>query len=186
MVQDEESESGAIYTPASPEKLQPGLSHQVGRAAGEGGRRVERGREKKNKNNKVEETELRSRRGSPSGDFLGIALDSGSVYSAGLVKTIYRCEDLKQSANAKARKRGGGVRGAWGCPAGRRATQLNDIYPHKQKSGPGLCVAQELRTAQGRTSRCFLLSHSPGVTLPVTRLPVSHSTPIQQGGVKAG
>lgn len=68
--------------------------------------RRKRGGEKKNKNNKVEETELRSRRGSSSGDFLGIALDSGFVYSAGLVKTIYRCEDFEKSANAKARKRG--------------------------------------------------------------------------------
>lgn len=49
-----------------------------------------------------------------------------------------------------------------------------------------VCVWPGVQAAQGRTSRCFLLSHSPDVTLQVTRFPVSHFTQIQQGRSKAG
>lgn len=100
-----------------------------------------RGRRKRGGRKKIKTTRWKRRssgpaEGSSSCDFLGIALDSGFVYSAGLVKTIYRCEDFEKSANAKARKRGvfGGRGGR--DPAGTRATLLNDIYPHKQKSVP--------------------------------------------------
>lgn len=41
------------------------------------------------------------------------------------------------------------------------------------------------RRLQGSASRCFLLSHSPDVTSPLTRLSVSHFTQIQPGEVKS-
>lgn len=69
------------------------------------GEEEERGR-KKIKTTRWKRRSSGPAEGSSSCDFLGIALDSGFVYSAGLVKTIYRCEDFEKSANAKARKRG--------------------------------------------------------------------------------
>lgn len=131
VVQDEESESGAIYTPASPEKLQPGLSHQVGRAAGEAeGEEEERGRKK------IKTTRWKRRSSGPAGEAqAAISWVSlwilGSFTLPALSKPSRGARILKSQ---QMQKRGNGV--GWGNPAGTRATQLNDIYPHKQKSVP--------------------------------------------------
>lgn len=130
VVQDEESESGAIYTPASPEKLQPGLSHQVGRAVGEAeGEEEERGRKK------IKTTRWKRRSSGPAEEAqAAISWVSlwipGSFTLPALSKPSRGARILKSQ---QMQKRGNGV---GGNPAGTRATQLNDIYPHKQKSVP--------------------------------------------------
>lgn len=135
----------------------------------------------------MEEAELRSRGGSPSGDFLGIALDSESVYSAGLVKTIYRCEDLKKSANAKARKLRGGAGGVSCRKArntARRCLSTQTEIRTWLVCGPG---AQD---CTGQDSQMFPLIPQPWRDLaghPAPRLSLhSDSAGGDSGGVEAG
>lgn len=165
-----QSESGAIYTAASPGRLQAGLSHQMGGGGGD----VEG--EGEQKNNKVMETSANQE--------APISWKSRWFALPALCKTATGAWIQKVT---KTNRRGGGG----GVPQeGVQHDSVIFIHTNRNHSAPvggtWFVCGPGVHVALARTSRCFLLSHSPDVTLPVTQFAVSHFTHIQEGRSKAG